>query len=258
MSAWIELDGVRSDAFQGVMVTNVTPFIKARKRATRTALAGRLGQIEEGEATLETAEIAFDLNVHGDNRVSAVERARQLSPWLNGTMLRTYLEPDAYCTGAVETEVTGTKASGRSLTLSCRFTANPGCMFYPPAGFTPSAALPIPEQITAQNASASGTFATGGRLPVMQDGSTYGPSLYLKITGTWQQLAIGTLVVVDAFEASDTLYIDCENQVAYRFDGTQRANVAVSGSYPANDPQGIAVGGNGINVTVQALKIGRW
>ena len=258
MSAWIELNGVRSTTFPGVMVTNVTPFIKARKRASRTALSGRLGQIEEGEATLETADISFDLHIHGDNRASAVERARGISAWLNGTILRTYLEPGYYCTGSIETEITAAKAGGRSLTLSCKFTANPGCMLQADNGFFPSANAPIPEQITGNNASASSYFSSVGRLPVMQDGSTYGPELYFKIIGTWTRLAIGTMVITQEFPENDTLYIDCENQVVYHLDGTSRANVTYSGSFPTNDPNGIIIGGTDFNVTVLALKIGRW
>lgn len=255
MSAWIELDGVRSTTFTGVIVTDVTPFLLAKKKATRTTVSGRLGQVDNGEPTVETAEMSFTLAVIGTSRTDAISKARALSKWLNGTKLRTYLEPEKYCTGMCESEITASKQNIRVLQVACKFTANPGCMY---KGFDPAMTSPIPEQITAQNCTTSGSFTSSGRLTAMTDNGTYSPALHFKVTGTWTQLSIGDLVITQAFTASDPVYIDCENQVIYHYDGASKASVAISGSFPTNDAQGIQIGGTSIDVTVLAVLIERW
>ena len=60
MSAWIEIDGVRSDSLEGVMVTEITPFLLPKKKVTRTAMSGRLGAVENGQPIAESAEIKKD------------------------------------------------------------------------------------------------------------------------------------------------------------------------------------------------------
>ncbi len=258
MSAWIELDNVRSTAFSNTLVTNVTPFLKARRKAARTAVSGRLGQIDNGEPTLETADVQFTLAVYGDGRTDAMSRARQLLPWLNGTKLRTYLEPDKYCIGAIESEIRPSKESRKLITIECTFTANPGCMYHPVGDFDPDIDTPVQEQITAENALVSGTFTDAGRLTAMQGGGTYGPALYFAITGTWEYLSIGGLTLTQPAENQTTAYLDCENQIVYRYDSNNKVAIPISGSFPENDPDGIIIGGTDFSVTVLGQMIERW
>ena len=161
MSAWIEINGVRSTTFDGVMVTDITPFLLPRKRATRTSISGRIGAIDNGEPTLDTAEYTFKLAVRGSGREQVMQRVRALGPWLNGRKLRSYLEPDKYCIGQIESEVNPSKLHKNVAEVVCRFTAVPPVMYKPPTGFDPDMTAAIPEQITAANCSAQASLPAG-------------------------------------------------------------------------------------------------
>lgn len=258
MSAWIEIDGVRSDSLEGVMVTEITPFLLPKKKVARTAMSGRLGAVENGQPIAESAEISFRLTVRGNGRANAMQRARALSAWLSGRKFRSYLEPDKYCIGQIESDVSAAKQHLNLIQLSCRFTAVPPCMYAPTTAFDPSMDTAIPEQITAGNASAAASMAAVGRLPVMAAGGTYAPVLYFRVTGTWQQLSIGQLVITQPFETEDPVYIDCENQVIYTLTGSNKVSVGFSGAFPENDPAGILIGGTGFSADILALCIERW
>lgn len=261
MAAWIELNGVKSTAFDGVTVEAVTPFVLAQRKAARAAVSGRFGGVEQGAPTFDAGYVSVKLLVRGADRTETMSRTNALSKWLaGGEKLRLWFDPGRYCLGRIDDGVNADRVSARFVRLSFRFTVSPPCFLKvksAQSGWEPNDTAPIPEQLTDQTATAKGTFTAPGRLPAVTDSGAFQPLMYFSVTGTWAQVSIGSLVITRANTTSGTVYIDCDEQVVYALDAGQRVNVPATGAFPEYDAAGIQVGGTDMSVTVRLLMIER-
>lgn len=258
MSDYIKLDGVSSET-KGIYVLDwQLPLSPKRNRQTET-ISGRITSIEFSE-TLPPDDVILTLAIVGDSQAQIRSTFRTVSSWLwHGTRLEISDMPGCYYTGYMA-RITEGDVTDAYMTVKATFTANPPYIQHAcskQSGFIPSDASPIQEQITSSTETASKAFTSSGRLPIMTDAGMDKPALYFAVTGTWTQLSIGDLVITEAMSSQTTVYIDCELQVVYRISAGARVAVAYSGDFPANDAQGIQVGGTAFSATVRALMIER-
>ncbi len=259
--AWIEIDGVKNTAFEGVMLESASPFLLPKKKVKRTQVVGAFGSVLEGAPSYDTGNIDIKLLVSGHDRKDASKKVEKLHKWLTGSKMRLWRNEDKYVLGGIENGVTYQPVSNKTYRVQCTFTVCPPCYFKVKSkaqGFEPNTQLPIQEQITRFTETVSGTFTAPGRLNVLQDEGTHAPCLYFVIKGTYTQFTLGELTLVEAQNVPVTVYIDCVEQVVYKLEGGQRVRVLYSGEFPVNDVSGIAIGGSTFSVHVQALMIERW
>ena len=132
------------------------------------------------------------------------------------------------------------------------------------AGWTPEADTPIPQQLTAQTATASGSFSAPGFLTIPGGvGGRESAETYLAVTGTWTTLQLGaSFSVLEKADTATTLFIDCENaQVWQLMEDDVEVNMmgVTTGDLPELRPgaASLQVGGQGLQVTVRVLIIER-
>lgn len=261
MAAWIEINGVRSSAFDGVIVEDITPFLMPKRKASRAAVSGRMGPVEQGEPTYEAETVDVRLLVKGASKAQVTLRAFALKKWLCGEKLRLWRDETRYALGRVESGADIDFLNAKTARIAFKWTACPPCWLRvrsKTTGWEPLLNATVPEQITENTESASGAFTAPARLPVMDDQGAYAPALYFAVTGTWDALTIGGMTITQAYTAVHTVYIDCDAQVAYDLDAGVRTSVPIAGDFPVNDAAGILVGGTNVSAIVRALLIERW
>lgn len=267
MYDWIALDGVRSDTISGLVVMTYTPLYLPQRTQETTALPGRLTAITQQAWQREPADIPITLAVVGTGQAQVDQLIReQVLPWLySASRLTLDCDPAHHYRGAV-TQVEQTADEDRWVELRATFRANPPCrlrLLSPKAGWYPAADVPIPRQITADNATCQGDFTATGWLPEVTYNGLEAAETYIAVTGTWDKLRLGaSFEVARAAETSTTLYIDGENgQVWTETEDGVEVNwmSATTGDLPEIRPglTSLYIGGENISVTVRMLVIER-
>lgn len=266
MYDWISLDGKRSDTMTGLIVMTYTPLYLPARSREETVLPGRLTAITQSAWQQEPADIPITLAVVGAGQAQVDQAIREdVLPWLyNATRLTLDNDPDHHYRGAV-TKVELQADENRWVELQVTFRCNPPCrlqLLSNQDGWYPAADVPIPQQITAENATVSGSFTAAGWLDEIAYPGLDTAESYLMVTGSWQTLKLGdTFEVLQAAEDA-TLYMDAENDQVWMCeeDGTEINWMgATSGEMPEIGPgkRQLYVGGENINVTVRMLVIAR-
>lgn len=163
MHEWIALDGVKSTTIPGLAVLAYTPPLLSPRSREETVIAGRLTALTQRDWQREPADLEITLALVGESMQAmlALWQAQAL-PWLYDA---TRLELDAmqgyFFRGAV-TEVSIEEQTEAWLRARAVFRCNPPLplrLRSGQAGWTPEADTPIPQQLTAQTATASGSFS---------------------------------------------------------------------------------------------------
>lgn len=266
MYDWIALDGKRSDTIAGLVIMAYTPLYMPPRTREETALPGRLAAITQAAWQREPADIPITLAVVGAGQAQVDQAIREdVLPWLYGaTRLTLDNDPAHHYRGAV-TQVEQKADENRWVELQVTFRANPPCrlkLLSSQAGWYPAADVPIPQQITAGNATASGSFAAAGWLEEIAYAGLETAETYLTVTGSWQTLKLGDSFEVLKMAENATLYIDGENDQVWMCeeDGTEINWMgATTGELPEIGPgkRRLYVGGENISVTVRMLVIER-
>ena len=169
MHEWISLDGIRSDSMDGVVVLDYTPLYLPPRSREETTLPGRLATITQQAWQQGPADIPITLAVIGANQTDVHRKYREtVLPWLyNASRLTLDDAPEHFHRGAV-TQVEQLEDEERWIKLQITFRCNPPCrlrLLTGQAGWYPADDLPIPPQITENNATTSDSFTVEGWLP---------------------------------------------------------------------------------------------
>lgn len=268
MHEWIALDGVKSTNIPGLAVLAYTPPLLAPRSREETVIAGRLTALTQRDWQREPADLEITLALVGESMQAMLELWQtQALPWLYDA---TRLELDAmqgyFFRGAV-TEVSIEEQTDAWLRARAVFRCNPPLplrLRSGQAGWTPEADTPIPQQLTAQTATASGSFSAPGFLTIPGGvGGRESAETYLAVTGTWTTLQLGaSFSVLEKADTATTLFIDCENAQVWQLteDGVEVNMLGVTtGDLPELRPgaASLQVGGQGLQVTVRVLIIER-
>ena len=269
MYDWIEINGVKSTALAGLTALDWSPPLYTRRKRDTEWIPGRIGQVQSQYPTYEEPTATLTLSVVGETEAQLRSRWLAVRKWLaRGRRLRLSDQPDTYYLGEI-TQVTpqdsAVYADGDCwLTATAAWALAPACLIkYRSAseGWAPDLDTPIPQQLTAANATQAKTLTAAGQMDAIAYDGAYPAWLCLRITGAWDTLNVGGvagLTIHQAAATATTLYIDCLAQVCYALeDGVQVSWAgAISGDYPApTEDFSLAIGGTGNNVTVQLLVI---
>lgn len=261
MTPYVIFDGI-SSITKGLRLVSAEPFILPRRTRQRESIPGRIGSIisESFETPAVGYRIRFALT--GADKSAVVAAMHALADWLLAArVMVVWHEPGYYFTGAVEGEAGFSMLGRKSGTLDIEFLCDPPCRQRAKVSgatpWIPSGALPIPEQLTADNQTVSAANKTASfTLSAGSVSSALPPALHLAITGTWTSLSIGgTLLITEAFAASGTLYIDCDNQEVYRIVAGTRTAVSYSGDFPALSSGNLVISGTNISVSTARLLV---
>lgn len=266
MHDWIALDGIKSTALEGVVVMDYTPLYLPVRNREETSLPGRLSAITQKAWQQDPADLTITLAVVGADQQEVHRRWREtVAPWLyHASRLVLDDAPEHFHRGAV-TQVQQVEDEDRWIRLQVTFRCNPPCrlrMLTSQAGWYPAEDVPIPRQLTAQNATVSKSLTEPGWLET-SCGGLEDAECYIAVTGTWKTLRLGDGFQVAAEAAGEiTLYLDGENEQVWRCEeDSTEVNMmsATTGDLPrisASNPR-LYVGGEDIDVTVHLLVIER-
>ena len=268
MHEWIALDGIKSTSITGLAVLTYTPPLLAARSRAETVLAGRLTARTQRDWQREPADLDITLALVGESMQAmlALWQTRVL-PWIyDAARLELDTMPGYFFRGAM-TEVAIEEQTDAWLRARAVFRCNPPLplrLRSGQAGWMPTADTPIPQQITSQTATASGSFSAPGFLAIPGGvGGRECAETYLAVTGTWTTLQLGaSFSVQKKADTPTTMYIDCENAQVWQLteDGVEINMMGVTtGDLPELRPgaASLQVGGQGLQVTVKALIIER-
>ena len=256
MHEWIALDGVKSTELEGVEVLSCTPPLLAPRTRTETVLAGRLTAVTQQAWQREPVDLEISLALVGESLAAMLSawQARVL-PWLyNAARLELEALPGLFFRGAVTGAVLEEQTDAW-LRARVTFRCNPPLplrLRSGAPGWTPDPGTPVPPQLTAERATASGSFTGAGFLSIPGGVGGQEPAeTYLAVSGSWDRLLLGSAFAVEQAAENVTLYIDCENAQVWRLteDGLEVNCMGVtSGELPALSPgaSSLAVGGEEI------------
>lgn len=268
MQDWIALDGIRSDALPGLVCMSYTPPLLAKRQQEETLLPGRLTAVTQKAWQYEPFDLSIQLALVGATHAEMLAAwQEQVLPWAwNAARLELDALPGRFFRGAV-TEVGTPEITDRWMTFTLTFRCNPPLslrLCAGLAGWFPATDIPIPQQLTAENATVSGNFTAAGWLQLPEGcGGAEAAETYLTITGTWTTLRLGaSFSVLQAANTETTLYLDSENGQVWRCeaDGTEVNMMGVtSGELPEIRPgqTGLQVNGEGLHITARLLVIER-
>jgi len=262
----ITLDG-ESNEGAGIVLLDVDLPDITRNREVEPQ-KGRLEAIEDEDWEQKPQEIPMVMAVVGESQTDLTSRYMAARRWLlrGGAIRRLSMsELPGYHFKGVITKVTKSEVTDKWIKFTVTFRANPSCplrVLTQQPGFIPAFDTPVPEQITAENATCSGTFSEPGFLPEVEYEGIHEAELYIVATGSWTTLSIGGAegLTINWEADNKTVYIDCEHQKIYYLDAGQivRLDSVTTGDFPAvKDTFAMMVGGTGLNVTVRLLAIER-
>lgn len=256
----IRLDGVSSADKEICLIEWSLPLSPERKWDTET-LPGQPLSVDYREIE-PPVRITLKMAIIAQGQAAIRSAYRAAAPWLwNGTRLEISDLPGAFFDGRV-TRVTQAEMTDAYMVFETVFTANPPYAQYAlskRAGFVPSVAAPLPEQITPETETCSKIFSAAGYMPAVETAGMSAPALYFAVTGTWRSLVLGGLNL-SAQDERATVYIDCERQTIYAIDAGARTPypATIAGAYPFLPASGVmAVEGTDLNVTVRMLVVER-
>lgn len=273
MYDWIELDGIKSTTFPWLVVLNWdAPLMTKIKRDTQS-IPGEIRAIMSRYPNYDTPSVVVRMAVCGQDVSEVTARLLTVKKWAtNVRRLVLSHQADYFYQGEVTDITTADTAPADASdqgeawqTVALSFTPNPACLcrvLTPQTGFLPAYDMPIPEQITAQNATAQGAFKANGWLTIPAYDGIYPAELYMVVTGKWGGLQIGGaagLVYNAAATSVTTLYIDCTNQTIYTREQGQMVNHSgvISGDYPIYSGNAMGISGTNIDIDVKLLAIER-
>lgn len=263
---YITLDGV-SSVTKGLRLVEAVPFILPKRTYAREAIPGRLSGIRSAAPNYSPTGWKITLVRTGADKSSAVNDLQLLTPWfLTATKLKTWHDTTKYYLGVVDGDDNFDMLSRRDAQIKIDFLCDPPCYHKVrsiQAGWEPVLASLIADQITDATETCSVTLSTSGALPSVTYAAAHPAALYFKITGTWTTLTIGGatgLVLNWAAGVSTSIYIDCENQQVYYYNGGVLTSLMgyISGDFPAlTTTAAIAVNGTAFSIVARMLVIER-
>jgi hypothetical protein len=262
---YIKLDGV-SNATKGIVLLDVDLPDTDRKRA-ETPLLDSMTALESEYWDYQPGDIPILMAVTGSGFADLLDKYQDARRWITPARRLEFCDlPGYYFWGSV-TKIQKVDTNESWIKFKVTFRANPSCTLRAlsqQSGFIPSLDTRIPEQITAANATCSGSFSAPGILPEVPYAGAYEAAMYMVVTGTWTTLAIGGaagFTINWAAATSKTVYINCELEEIYYLDAGQMVDLRGVTSPPTfprmTKPMGLLVGGTNTNMTVRLLVIER-
>jgi len=261
MKPYFKFRGTKSTDMN-ILLRGWTPIFLPEKNIRFEDVPGRNGSVSFDDETRRDIIIQVDCTILGKTREEVRANARQAEYWLSRKgQLSFWNEPQRFYIGQVVNQVPlmkYIKYEEMSLLFRCE----------PFAYFIKSMAdeivlnddIPICEQITLDRTTAVHTI-TGPTTIQVENNGAFKLSPHMKIEGSFNNLAIGTLVINMALN-NGTLYIDNELQEVYTIEAGQRINKLqyCSGKFlelehGINDVQ---ISGNNLNFTLYYLSRERW
>lgn len=261
MKPYFKFRGTKSTDMN-ILLRGWTPIFLPEKNIRFEDVPGRNGSVSFDDETRRDIIIQVDCTILGKTREEVRANARQAEYWLSRKgQLSFWNEPQRFYIGQVVNQVPlmkYIKYEEMSLLFRCE----------PFAYFIKSMAdeivlnddIPICEQITLDRTTAVHTI-TGATTIQVENNGAFKLSPHMKIEGSFNNLAIGTLVINMALN-NGTLYIDNELQEVYTIEAGQRINKLqyCSGKFlelehGINDVQ---ISGNNLNFTLYYLSRERW
>ena len=260
------LDGI-NNMDKGMVLESAVPFLMPKRSRDKERLPGRLTSLEHADWSYQPTGIKLGLAVQGEDKAEVIQKLQAAAAWLlNGTELRLWYAPDKYYLGAIEGEFEFSMITRTYGLLSIEFLCNPPCWHKARSrqqGWEPNPGIPIPEQITTETETVSGSFTGLGSLPSLSYATAFPAALYFVVTGTWDILNLGGasgLVLSWPTPQPMTVYIDCEaQQVYHKLGGVMTSLMGyVSGDFPVLDKtMALVVAGQNLNTVVRLFVIER-
>lgn len=258
MQPYITFNGVNS-LDKGLRLVAAEPFIIPTRNRHREYIPGRIGSIAS-EFELPAASYKLRFAANGKDKSDVVRKMHDIASWiLTANIMTVWHEPEYYYIGSVEGEADFSMITKHNGQLEIDFICDPPCRHkaVTAGGFMPSFTTPIPEQINENIKTAEAVKQTESfTLDAGNVNGSLPPALYIRITGYWQSLNMGGLLLPEG-SGNATLFIDCEEQEAYKIVSGIRVPIKYSGDFPKLIDGSIPISGKGFNLTARLLVIER-
>lgn len=270
MYDWIEIDGIKSTAFEGLEIMSWTKHLFAKFRRESTDIPGSIAPIRSRYPSYNVPSIKIVMAIIANSEAALNTKWLEVKAWLaKGRRMSRSDMPDYYTLGEV-TDATereskiGDDGDQSWMLVDVVWEMAPGCYLRyltNQTGWLPSLDVAIPQQLTADNATRQKSFTAAGQMDSVPYAGQYPARIYLRITGTWTTLIIGGaggITVHQAVASQTTLYLDCSAQVIYIVDAGQQVNWSgvTSGDYPAPTSNfALQISGTGLNINVLMLVV---
>lgn len=256
MKPYVTFNGI-SSADLGLRLVHSEPFIIPHRSRKRERIPGRLGSITQ--AAFDYPELRYRLRLAVDGgKALAVEAAHAVAAWaLGARVMQVWHTPGHYYTGAVEGEASFEMLTRQTGQLELEFVCDPPCRHRAKtaAAWLPALDLPIPEQISASAKTAEALSVTGAvELNAGAVGGALPPALFLRLTGSWSALQVGSLQITEG-SGNANLYIDCDAQEVYKIVTGVRTIVKHKGDYPTLTDGKLTISGSSLNLSAARLLV---
>lgn len=261
MKAHFKFNGIKSSD-KNIVLKKYKPIFLPALNIEYEQVPGRHGSIEFNDNTRQDIVIEVDIAILGDSKTEVMVNARAVEHWLSQKgRLQFWDEPQRFYIGRIVNQIPLERtAVWGNVTLLFRCEPFAYLIKSMAEEIILDDEIPICEQITLDRATAVHTI-TGPTTIQVENNGAFKLSPHMKIEGSFNNLAIGTLVINMALN-NGTLYIDNELQEVYTIEAGQRINKLqyCSGKFlelehGINDVQ---ISGNNLNFTLYYLSRERW
>lgn len=257
MAPYITLNGI-SSLDKGLRLLEASPFILPARTRQRETIPGRIGSISSAAFEMPAKGIRLSFSREGEGKADIINDLHNVASWaLQGNVLTLWYSPAHYYTGSIEGNIDFSMLTKKHGRLDMEFIADPPCRHRAlvSGGFIPSPELPIPEQISdVIKTAVTGNQNTAFDLDAGEVRGSLPPALYLKVTGSWTDLSIGSLAITESTE-NISLYIDSVAQEAYKIVSGVRTNVKHSGGFPALVSNKLSISGTSFSLSTARLLV---
>jgi len=258
---YFKFNGIKSSD-KNIVLKEYKPIFLPALNVEYEQVPGRHGSIEFNDNTRQDIVIEVDIAILGDSKTEVMVNARAIEHWLSQKgQLSFWDEPKKFYIGRIVNQIPlERQAAWGEATLL--FRCEPFAYFVntPDESFVLDDKIPICEQITAQNATATHEITEPTIIEVKNNG-VFDVQPYMKIEGSFGNLAIDNLIINKPLN-NDTLYIDNEKMLIYTKDLTTKVNwlPSCSGDFLKLDHgiNEIQISGSNLNITLMYLSIERW
>lgn len=268
MYDFIQIGAWRSDQVPDLHVLSWDAPLMPRAGYAASPLPGMMTSVEAARRDWKPENISVTLAIIGSSRADIRTKYKAISRVLFEADHLILSDMPGYHYRGYTQEIRPAEDMEEWLSFRLTFVANPPCrlrVLGVSAGWIPSQALPIPEQITETNAghnlALSGSGTVTGSVAIHDGTSPYPPEVYMLLIGSWDSLTIGGTggLTIPGLPVTSAVWLDAEAMQVYdKVEGIRTPVPNITGDYAAigRDPL-LAFSGVNPNLTAHILVIER-
>lgn len=264
MYDFIQIGAWRSDQVPDLHVLSWDAPLMPRAGYAASPLPGMMTSVEAARRDWKPENISVTLAIIGSSRADIRTKYKAISRVLFEADHLILSDMPGYHYRGYTQEIRPAEDMEEWLSFRLTFVANPPCLLRTlgtPAGWIPSPATPIAEQITELNASHN-LHLNGPQQVVISDGlAAYPPEVYMLLIGSWDSLRIGGLqgLTIPGLGVTSGVWLDASAQQVYdKVAGVRTPVPDITGDYAAiGQSSTLDFDGTNLNLTAHILVIER-